>query len=173
MSPATIDLDTALELLAFPKVIGQDPETGVDITAQNGKFGAYLKKGTDSRSLGSEEELLTVDLAKALEIYALPKYGSRRTAATPLREFGEDPASGGPVVAKTGQFGPYVSDGFVNATIPKDDNLEDMSADRAFELLMARREKLGLEPGQAPAKSSGRGAKKTTKRVVKAKGKKK
>jgi DNA topoisomerase-1 len=173
MSPATIDLDTALQLLSFPKVIGQDPETGVDISAQNGKFGAYLKKGTDSRSLASEEELLTVDLAKALELYAQPKYGARRTAATPLREFGEDPASGGPVVAKTGQFGPYVSDGFVNATIPKDDNLEDMSADRAFELLMARREKLGLEPGQAPAKASGRGAKKTTKRVVKAKGKKK
>ena len=173
MSPATIDLATALELLSFPKVLGKDPESGVEITAQNGKFGAYLKKGTDSRSLASEEELLSIDLAKALEIYSQPKYGARRTAATPLREFGEDPASGGLVVAKTGQFGPYVSDGFVNATIPKDDNLEDMSADRAFELLMARREKLGLEPGEAPAKASKRGAKKTTTRVVKAKGKKK
>jgi DNA topoisomerase-1 len=111
-------------------------------------------------------------LPGALELYAQPKYGGRRTASTPLREFGEDPASGGAVVAKTGQFGPYVSDGFVNATVPKDDSIEDMSPDRAFELLMARREKLGLEPGQAPAKSSSRGARKTTKRVVKAKGKK-
>jgi DNA topoisomerase-1 len=172
MSPATIDLETALKLLSLPRVVGVDPESGNQITAQNGKFGAYLKKGTDSRSLTSEEQIFEIDLAGALELYAQPKYGARRTAATPLREFGTDPLSGGPVVAKTGQFGPYVSDGFVNATVPKDDNIEDMSADRAFELLMARREKLGLEPGQAPAKASSRGARKTTKRVVKAKGKK-
>ena len=172
MSPASIDLETSLRLLSLPRVVGVDPETGNQITAQNGKFGAYLKKGTDSRSLTSEEQIFEIDLAGALELYAQPKYGGRRTASTPLREFGEDPASGGAVVAKTGQFGPYVSDGFVNATVPKDDSIEDMSADRAFELLMARREKLGLEPGQAPAKASGRGARKTTKRVVKAKGKK-
>jgi DNA topoisomerase-1 len=172
MSPATIDLETALKLLSLPRVVGVDPESGNQITAQNGKFGAYLKKGTDSRSLTSEDQIFEIDLAAALELYAQPKYGARRTAATPLREFGADPLSGGPVVAKTGQFGPYVSDGFVNATVPKDDNIEDMSADRAFELLMARREKLGLEPGQAPAKASSRGARKTTKRVVKAKGKK-
>ena len=173
MSPATIDLETALQLLSLPRVVGVDPETGLDITAQNGKFGPYLMKGKDSRSLGAEDEIFSIDLAGALARYAEPKYGGRRTAATPLREFGEDPASGGQVVAKTGQFGPYVSDGFVNATVPKDDTIEDMSPDRAFELLMARREKLGLEPGQAPAKSSGRGAKKTTARTVKAKGKKK
>jgi DNA topoisomerase-1 len=172
MSPATIDLETALKLLSLPRVVGVDPESGNPITAQNGKFGAYLKKGTDSRSLTSEDQIFEIDLAAALELYAQPKYGARRTATTPLREFGVDPLSGGPVVAKTGQFGPYVSDGFVNATVPKDDNIEDMSADRAFELLMARREKLGLEPGQAPAKASSRGARKTTKRVVKAKGKK-
>jgi DNA topoisomerase-1 len=172
MSPASIDLETALRLLALPRVVGTDPESGNIITAQNGKFGAYLKKGTDSRSLASEEQIFEIDLPGALELYAQPKYGGRRTASTPLREFGEDPASGGAVVAKTGQFGPYVSDGFVNATVPKDDSIEDMSPDRAFELLMARREKLGLEPGQAPAKSSSRGARKTTKRVVKAKGKK-
>lgn len=172
MSPVTIDLETALKLLSLPRVVGIDPESGSEITAQNGKFGAYLKKGNDSRSLTSEEQIFEIDLAGAIELYAQPKYGGRRTAATPLREFGEDPASGGAVVAKTGQFGPYVSDGFVNATVPKDDSIEDMSADRAFELLMARREKLGLEPGQAPAKASSRGARKTTKRVVKAKGKK-
>ena len=172
MSPATIDLETSLRLLSLPRVVGVDPESGEEIKSQNGKFGPYLTKGKDTRSLSSEDDIFNIDLAGALARFAEPKYGGRRTAATPLREFGEDPASGGAVVAKTGQFGPYVSDGFINATIPKDDNLEDMSADRAFELLMARREKLGLEPGQAPAKASGRGAKKTTKRVVKAKGKK-
>ena len=172
MSPATIDLETSLRLLSLPRVVGVDPESGEEIKAQNGKFGPYLTKGKDTRSLAAEEEIFSIDLAGALARFAEPKYGGRRTASTPLREFGEDPASGGQVVAKTGQFGPYVSDGFVNATVPKDDNIEDMSPDRAFELLMARREKLGLEPGQAPAKASGRGAKKTTKRVVKAKGKK-
>ena len=91
---------------------------------------------------------------QALAIYALPKYGARRTAATPLREFGEDPESKGAVTIKTGQFGPYVTDTFVNATVPSDDNIEDMTAERAFELLAIRREKLGLEPGQAPAKTS-------------------
>jgi hypothetical protein len=93
-------------------------------------------------------------LEQALAIYALPKYGARRTAATPLREFGEDPESKGAVTIKTGQFGPYVTDTFVNATVPSDDNIEDMTAERAFELLAIRREKLGLEPGQAPAKTS-------------------
>ena len=172
MSPATIDLETSLRLLSLPRVVGVDPESSEEIKAQNGKFGPYLTKGKDTRSLAAEEEIFSIDLAGALARFAEPKYGGRRTASTPLREFGEDPASGGQVVAKTGQFGPYVSDGFVNATVPKDDNIEDMSPDRAFELLMARREKLGLEPGQAPAKANGRGAKKTTKRVVKAKGKK-
>ena len=108
-----------------------------------------------------------LDLAGALEIFAQPKYGGRRTAATPLKEFGEDPASGLAVVAKTGQFGLYVTDGAVNATVPKDENLEEMSPDQAFELLAIRREKLGLEPGQAPAKA-GKPAKKVgTTRVVK------
>jgi DNA topoisomerase-1 len=172
MSPATIDLETSLRLLSLPRVVGVDPESSEEIKSQNGKFGPYLTRGKDTRSLSAEDEIFSIDLAGALARFAEPKYGGRRTASTPLREFGEDPASGGQVVAKTGQFGPYVSDGFVNATVPKDDNIEDMSPDRAFELLMARREKLGLEPGQAPAKASGRGAKKTTKRVVKAKGKK-
>ena len=153
MSAETINLDDALRLLALPRVVGEDPETQQQITAQNGKFGPYLKKGTDSRSLTSEEQIFDLDLAGALEIYAAPKYGARRTAATPLREFGEDPASGGAVVAKTGQFGNYVSDGFVNATVPKDEPLDEMANDRAFELLAIRREKLGLEPGQTPAKA--------------------
>ena len=94
MSAETIDLETALKLLSLPRVLGNDPETNQEITVQNGKYGPYLKKGTDSRSIESEEMIFEIDLAKALEIYSLPKYGARRTAATPLREFGEDPASG-------------------------------------------------------------------------------
>lgn len=167
MSPETLTLEDAIKLLSLPRVIGQDPETGVDITAQNGKFGPYLSKGKDSRSLASEDEIFSLDLKQAIEIFAQPKYGARRTAATPLKEFGEDPASGLNVVAKTGQFGLYVTDGAVNATVPKDFNLEEMSSEEAFELLAIRREKLGLEPGQAPAKAGKATKKPTTSRTVK------
>jgi DNA topoisomerase-1 len=160
MSPATIELADALRLLSLPRTVGADPETGVEITAQNGKFGPYLKKGTDSRSLTEEEQIFSITLDEAVAIYALPKYGARKAAAGPLKEFGEDPASGGAVQAKTGQFGAYVTDGFVNATIPKDEPIDEISNDRAYELLAIRREKLGLEPGQAPAKVSKAGARK-------------
>ena len=160
MSPAEITLEQALELLSLPRVVGVDPATNEEITAQNGKFGPYLKKGTDSRSLLAEDEIFTVTLDQALAIYAEPKYRGKRVAAAPLKEFGEDPASGGKVVAKTGQFGLYLTDGFVNATVPKDETLEEMADDRAYELLAIRREKLGVEPGQAPAKASKSGAKK-------------
>jgi len=167
MDPFALDLETSLRLLALPRVVGVDPESNSEITAQNGKFGPYLKKGTDSRSLMAEQEIFDITLEQALAIYAAPKYGARRTAATPLREFGEDPESKGAVTIKTGQFGAYVTDTFVNATIPKDDNIEDMTAERAFELLAIRREKLGLQPGEAPAKST-RGKKATSStRVVK------
>lgn len=167
MSPESLTLDDAIQLLSLPRVIGPDPETGVDITAQNGKFGPYLMKAKDSRSLTSEDQLFSLDLAGALEIFAQPKYGGRRTAATPLKEFGEDPASGLPVFAKTGQFGLYVTDGAVNATVPKDENLEEMTPDAAFELLAIRREKLGLEPGEAPAKAGKPVKKASATRVVK------
>lgn len=169
MSPETFTLEQAIMLLSLPRVIGQDPETGIDITAQNGKFGPYLLKGKESRSLQTEDQIFELDLGGALEIFAQPKYGGRRTAATPLKEFGEDPASGLQVVAKTGQFGLYVTDGCVNATVPKEEPLEEMSAETAFELLAIRREKLGLEPGEAPAKA-GRTRKKvaTTTKTVKA-----
>jgi DNA topoisomerase-1 len=154
MSAETIDLETALRLLALPRVIGQDPESGVDITAQNGKFGPYLLKAKESRSLQSEDQIFDLDLAGALEIFAQPKYGGRRTAATPLKEFGEDPAAKTNVVAKSGQFGLYVTDGAINATVPKDEPLDELTPERAFELLAIRREKLGLEPGQPAPKAS-------------------
>ena len=166
MDPVTVTLDQALQVLALPREVGIDESTGETILAQNGKFGPYLTKGKDTRSLSSEDEILTIDLKGALELFAQPKYGGRRTAATPLREFGEDPASGLQVVAKTGQFGTYVTDGVINATVPKEDPLDEMSPDRAFELLAIRREKLGLEPGQAPAKA-GKSKGKVASRVVK------
>ena len=150
MAVDTVTYEDALKLLSLPRVIGVDPETETEITAQNGKFGPYLKRGTDSRSLETEEQIFDLTIEQAIEIYKLPKYGGRRTAATPLKEFGEDPASKLNVVAKTGQFGTYVSDGVVNATVPKDEPLEELTNDRAYELLAIRREKLGVEPGEAP-----------------------
>ena len=150
MAVDTVSYEEALKLLSLPRVVGVDPESDTEITAQNGKFGPYLKRGTDSRSLESEEQIFDLTLEQALEIYKQPKYGGRRTAATPLKEFGEDPASKANVVAKSGQFGLYVSDGIVNATVPKDEPLDELTNDRTYELLAIRREKLGVEPGEAP-----------------------
>ena len=160
MSVATVSLEEAVRLLSLPRVVGIDPESGSEITAQNGKYGPYLKRGTDSRSLTSEEQIFDLTLDEAIEIYKQPKYGARRTASTPLREFGEDPASGKPVVAKTGQFGNYVTDGVINATVPKDEPLDEISNDRAFELLAIRREKLGVAPGEVPKTSKTKSSRK-------------
>ncbi len=167
MSPDTFTFEEAVKLLSLPRVVGVDPETETEITTQNGKFGPYMKKGTDSRSLASEEDIFGISLEQALELYKQPKYGGRRTAATPLKEFGEDPLSKLNVVAKTGQFGLYVTDGLVNATVPKEEPLDELTSDRAFELLMVRREKLGVEPGEAPPKTSRSRKTATTTRVVK------
>lgn len=167
MSPETFTFEEAVKLLSLPRVVGVDPETETEITTQNGKFGPYMKKGTDSRSLASEDDIFGITLEQALELYKQPKYGGRRTAATPLKEFGEDPLSKLNVVAKTGQFGLYVTDGLVNATVPKEEPLDELTSDRAFELLMVRREKLGVEPGEAPPKTSRSRKTATTTRVVK------
>ena len=167
MSPETFTFEEAVKLLSLPRVVGVDPETETEITAQNGKFGPYMKKGSDSRSLASEDDIFNITLDQALELYKQPKYGGRRTAATPLKEFGEDPLSKLNVVAKTGQFGLYVTDGVVNATVPKEEPLDELTPDRAFELLMIRREKLGVEPGEAPPKASKSRKIASTTRVVK------
>lgn len=160
MSVQTVTFEEAVKLLSLPRVIGVDPDTGSEITAQNGKYGPYLKRGADSRSLAAEEQIFEISLEEAIEIYKQPKYGARKTASTPLREFGDDPASGKPVVAKTGQFGNYVTDGVINATVPKDENLDELSSDRAFELLAIRREKLGVAPGEAPKTSKAKSSRK-------------
>ena len=139
MSLDTITLDDAVKLLSLPRVVGEDPETGDEITAQNGRYGPYLKKGTDSRSLTSEDQLFTVTLEEALKIYSQPKQRGRAAAAPPLKELGNDPVSGQPGVVKSGRFGEYVTDGEYNATLRKDDTVEDLTLERAAELLEQRR----------------------------------
>ena len=162
-----ITMHDAEQLLTLPRTLGVDPSDGETITAQNGKFGPYLQKVKDYRTIDNEERLLTITLDEALAIYALPKVFRRGRAASPnsgpLREFGTDPVSGRPVVAKDGKFGIYITDGEVNASLGKGDRLEDMLAERAYELLVLRREAM-IEKGQVPgAKNSRRGpAKKAT-----------
>nr|WP_227466787.1 type I DNA topoisomerase [Nocardioides lijunqiniae] len=153
MSLDTISLDDAVKLLSLPRVVGA-AEDGEEITAQNGRYGPYLKKGTDSRSLTSEDQLLTIGLDEALKIYAQPKQRGRAAAAPPLKELGNDPVSGQPVVVKSGRFGDYVTDGEYNATLRKDDTVESITIERAAELLAERRER-------GPAKKAAKkGAKK-------------
>ncbi|MDQ1547038.1 MAG: topoisomerase [Actinomycetota bacterium] len=152
MDLATIDIETALRLLDLPRVVGIDPETGVEILSQNGKFGAYLKKGTDTRSLPSEELIFDIDLAGALELYAQPKYGGR-SASSALKEFEADPESGKPIRIKDGRFGAYVTDGTTNATIPRGEDIEDIDFERAVQLLADKRAKGPAKPkAKAPAK---------------------
>ncbi|TPQ20912.1 type I DNA topoisomerase [Streptomyces sporangiiformans] len=140
MSLDTVTLEDALKLMSLPRVVGKDAE-GVEITAQNGRYGPYLKKGTDSRSLQSEEQLFTITLEEALEIYSQPKQRGRAAAKPPLKELGEDPVSGKPVVVKDGRFGPYVTDGETNATLRSGDSVETITPERGFELLAEKRAK--------------------------------
>ncbi|MGY2877173.1 DNA topoisomerase I [Marmoricola sp. URHA0025 HA25] len=157
MSLETVNLEQALRLLSLPRVVGTDPESGDEITAQNGRYGPYLKKGTDSRSLETEQQLFDITLEQALAIYAQPKTRGRQAASAPLKELGDDPVSGKPVVVKAGRFGEYVTDGEYNATLRKDDSVEELTLERAAELLAERRAK-------GPVKKA---AKKTAKRSTK------
>ncbi|MEV8066009.1 type I DNA topoisomerase [Streptomyces sp. NPDC085995] len=161
MSLDTVTLDDALKLMSLPRVVGTDAE-GQEITAQNGRYGPYLKKGTDSRSLQSEDQLFTITLEEALAIYAQPKQRGRAAAKPPLKELGEDPVSGKPVVVKDGRFGPYVTDGETNATLRSGDSVETITPERGFELLAEKRAKGPAKKTakKAPAKKTA--AKKTT-----------
>ena len=141
MDLSTVTLEQALDLLSLPRVVGRDAE-GVDITAHNGRYGPYLKKGTDSRSLETEEELFTVTLEQALELFAQPKRRRGQAAARgPLRELGTDPESGRPVVIKDGRFGPYFTDGVTNVTLRRGDDPATVTPERAYELLAEKRAK--------------------------------
>ncbi|MER6272570.1 type I DNA topoisomerase [Streptomyces sp900105755] len=150
MSLDTVTLADALKLMSLPRVVGTDAE-GQEITAQNGRYGPYLKKGTDSRSLTSEDQLFTITLEEALAIYAQPKQRGRAAAKPPLKELGTDPVSEKPVVVKDGRFGPYVTDGETNATLRSGDSVETITPERGYELLAEKRAK-------APAKKTAKKA---------------
>ncbi|MEV6013144.1 type I DNA topoisomerase [Streptomyces sp. NPDC051976] len=165
MSLDTVTLADALKLMSLPRVVGADAE-GVEITAQNGRYGPYLKKGTDSRSLETEDQLFSITLDEALAIYAQPKQRGRAAAKPPLKELGNDPVSERPVVVKDGRFGPYVTDGETNATLRRDDDVETITPERGYELLAEKRAKGPVKKAaakKAPAKkATASAAKKTT-----------
>ncbi|MEV5041586.1 type I DNA topoisomerase [Microbacterium sp. LMI1x-1-1.1] len=147
MSPETIDLETALKLLSLPREVGTDPESGTVITAQNGPYGPYIKKGTDSRSIASEDMIFDITLEQALEIYSQPKYANR--AATSIKEFEADPVSGKPIRIKDGRFGAYVTDGTTNVTIPRGQTADDITFEVAVQMLAEKRAK-----GPAPKRTT-------------------
>jgi DNA topoisomerase-1 len=158
MDLETVTLDDALQILSLPRVVGVDSSTGEEITAQNGRYGPYLKRGTDSRSLTTEEQMFTITLDGALKIYSEPKRRAGQGAsAPPLRELGADPATGKPMVIKDGRFGPYVTDGETNASLRKGDDVLSITDERAAELLADRR-------ARGPAKKT---AKKTARKAAK------
>ncbi len=150
MSLDTVNLEQALELMSLPRVVGKDLD-GLEITAQNGRYGPYLKKGTDSRSLESEDQIFTITSEEAQAIYAQPKQRGRAAATPPLKDLGVDPASGRPMIIKEGRFGAYVTDGEINATLRRGDDIETITSERAAELLAEKRAK-GPASKKRPAK---------------------
>ncbi len=177
MDPATVDLEQALRLLSLPRTVGTVTETTtaedgtesqveVPITAQNGRYGPYLKKGTDSRSMETEEQIFTITLEEALALYAQPKQRGR-AAKPPLKEFGADPVSGKKVVVKDGRFGPYVTDGETNATLRRGDEPETVTEERAFELIAEKRAKGPATRKKTAKKTTKKTAKKATKKTAK------
>jgi DNA topoisomerase-1 len=162
MDPATVTLEDILPLLALPREVGADPADGVVITTQNGRYGPYLKKGTDSRSLETEEQILTLTLDEALRILAEPKRRRGQRVAPPLKELGVSPDTEQPIVVKDGRFGPYVTDGETNASLRKADSVESITMDRALELIAERRAK-------GPTKKKKAAKKKATKKKAPAK----
>ena len=156
MEPTTVTLDDALKLFALPRVVGIDPSDNLEITAQNGRYGPYMTKGKDSRSLDTEEQIFTITLEEALAKYALPKTRRGAVVKPPLREVGLDPSTQLMMVIKEGRFGPYVTDGETNASLRVGDDIPTMSIERASELLSDRRARGPVE------KKKRKTAKKTT-----------
>jgi DNA topoisomerase-1 len=139
MTPESVTLDDALRLLTLPRTLGETD--GEEVVAAHGRYGPYVKRGKESRSLDSEEQLFTISLEEALAKLAEPKQRGRRAAAPPLKELGDDPASGKPIVLKEGRFGPYVTDGETNASLRAGDSVESITPERAVELIQARRDR--------------------------------
>ena len=158
MDLQTVTLEDALKLLSLPRVVGVHPESGEEITAQNGRYGPYLKRGSESRSLATEDQLFTITLDEALKIYAQPKRPGRQSASVlPLRELGADPATGKPMVIKDGRFGPYVTDGENNASLRKGDDVASITDERAAELLADRRARGPVEADRQEGYAQGAG----------------
>jgi len=170
MEPDTVTLDEALQLLALPRVVGVDA-AGEEITAQNGRYGPYIKKGTDSRSLGAEHELFTVTVEQAEAIFAQPKQGRGRVAKPPIAELGVHPDSGAPIRVLDGRFGPYITDGTTNATVPRGMQPDAVTLNEAVELLAERAArgpaKKKAPAKRAPAKKAAKKPPSTTTRTVK------
>jgi DNA topoisomerase-1 len=161
MSPETVTLDDALKLLTLPRSVGVAPD-GEEIQALNGRYGPYLKKGSDSRSLPSEDALFTTTLDEALAIFAQPKQRGRRAAGAPLKELGPDPVTQGAITVREGRFGPYVTDGETNASLRKGDDVEAITLERAAELLADRRARGPATKKKAAKKGTKKAAAKKT-----------
>ena len=177
MEPSSVTFDEAMQLLSLPREVGEDPADGEMITAQNGRYGPYLKKGSDSRSLASEDQIFSITLDEARRIYAEPKRRGRAAAKPPLKMLGDNDVSGKPMTIKDGRFGPYVTDGETNASLQRGDTPETMTDQRANELLSARRAREAEGGGKKATKKKATKKKatkkatkpkQTTKRVVKA-----
>ncbi len=159
MSPETVTLAEAREILSFPKTLGHHPESGEPVVAQDGPRGPYLRAGDESRSLQDHDQLRQVTLEEALAILSRPRGGARRGAQAPLAELGPHPQSGAAVVLRDGRFGPYVTDGTVNASIPRGTEPSAVDLEMAVALLAAREQRIraeGGEPGRRPRRSGGR-----------------
>ena len=160
MTLERVTLADALQLLSLPRTVGADPADGEVITAQNGRYGPYVSKGSDSRSLDNEEQLFTVTLEECLALLAQPKRRRGQAPKPPLRDMGEDPDTGEALVVKDGRFGPYVTDGEYNASLRKGDTVEELTIERAAELLAERRlrgpaKKASRKPAKKAAKKTG------------------
>ncbi|MBO0748108.1 MAG: type I DNA topoisomerase, partial [Acidimicrobiaceae bacterium] len=158
MDPATLSMDEALKVLTLPRVVGTDPASGQEIVATTGRYGPYIKMGSDSRSLGSEDELFTIDLPGALQIFSQPKTRRGQASAAPLKELGPDPSTGAQMLLKDGRFGPYVTDGETNASLRKGDTVDNLTPERASELLADRRAAGPSTRKRAAKKAPGSGA---------------
>lgn len=172
MSPETISFEEALQLMSLPRIIGKDPNDGEVIQVQNGRYGPYMSKEKDTRSLETEEEIFSINLEEALAKFAEPKRRRGAVAKPPLRDFGEDPNTGRKMVLKEGRFGPYVTDGEINAGLRPGDVIEEMTTDRASELLFERRARGPVEKRtrkKAVAKKTTKAVKKTAKPAKKKK----
>ncbi|QQA79028.1 type I DNA topoisomerase [Corynebacterium minutissimum] len=169
MEPASVTLEEALKLLSLPREVGVDPVDGEVITAQNGRYGPYLKKGKDSRSLANEDQIFSITLDEARRIYAEPKRRGRAAAQPPIKQLGDNDVSGKPMTVKDGRFGPYVTDGTTNASLRRGDDPEQLTDARANELLSERRAKEAANGGtkKATKKSTKKATKKSTKKATK------